>query len=177
MQHHPDSPKPCLPVRVLALRDKDYESLSRSASGGAFAVLARAMLARGGAVFGAELCEDNIVRITCVEDVSELWRLQGSKYVQCLPNGSFLSRAVTFYLAAPPVWSTPSRAIWRARDSEPAAVSWSLLIWSAMASQAPSYSGFTLLGLRASSRPFREAFDTLFAPRIDLGVSTTTTTT
>lgn len=89
MQHHPDSPKPCLPVRVLALRDKDYESLSRSASGGAFAVLARAMLARGGAVFGAELCEDNIVRITCVEDVSELWRLQGSKYVQCSPNGSF----------------------------------------------------------------------------------------
>ena len=77
------------PLRAIALRDLDAESLSRSASGGAFAVLARAMLARGGAVFGAELCDDNVARITCVEDASGLWRLQGSKYVQSSPGDSF----------------------------------------------------------------------------------------
>lgn len=83
------------PIRVLALRDLDERSLLRSASGGAFAVLARATLASGGVVFGAEMCDDGLVRMTAVESEGELWRLQGSKYVQSAAGDAF-RRCVTY---------------------------------------------------------------------------------
>ena len=50
------------PLRVVALRDLDPESLARSASGGAFSVLARPVLESGGVVFGAEAQAGGVVR-------------------------------------------------------------------------------------------------------------------
>ncbi len=59
--------------------------LTRSASGGIFASLAQAVLADGGAVFGAAMvCEDGLLtaRHMCVTEREELIRLKGSKYLQ-----------------------------------------------------------------------------------------------
>lgn len=70
------------PIGAVALQDCDENSLRNSASGGAFAVLARAVLAGGGAVFGSALLEDGSVRHVCIRDVSALPMLQGSKYVR-----------------------------------------------------------------------------------------------
>ena len=70
------------PRRAIAMQDNDAKSLNVSASGGAFAVLARAVLSRGGAVFGAALLDDGAVCHVCVRSFDELFRLQGSKYVR-----------------------------------------------------------------------------------------------
>lgn len=53
-----------------------------SSSGGIFTELASAVLARGGAVFGAAMTEDFTVRHICVTDKTQLRKLRGSKYVQ-----------------------------------------------------------------------------------------------
>lgn len=71
-----------VPLRAIALRDLEDASITSSASGGAFAVLARAMLERGGAVFGAAMLEDNRVEHVCARSRKELTALQGSKYVR-----------------------------------------------------------------------------------------------
>lgn len=68
------------PLHVVAMRDRDASSLARSASGGAFPVLARAVLTAGGVVFGAEELPGGVVRHIGIESVAELPRLQGSKY-------------------------------------------------------------------------------------------------
>lgn len=70
------------PRGAVALRDLDSKSLEASASGGAFPVFARAVIARGGAVFGAALLEGGEVRHVCARSLSELRLLQGSKYVR-----------------------------------------------------------------------------------------------
>lgn len=55
----------------------------RSSSGGAFTVLAEAILAEGGAVCGAVLESDNVTVVhRFIESNDELHLLQGSKYVQ-----------------------------------------------------------------------------------------------
>lgn len=77
------------PRKVVALTDGDVASLEISASGGAFAVLAREVLRRGGVVFGAALAEDGSVRHVSVESIDELHRLQGSKYAQGHVGGTF----------------------------------------------------------------------------------------
>lgn len=70
------------PLRVIALRNSDDVSIASSASGGAFVVLAHAMLNRGGVVFGAALLESGRVEHVCAKNISELRALQGSKYVR-----------------------------------------------------------------------------------------------
>lgn len=70
------------PRCAIALQDKDVASLEASASGGAFALFARAVLVKGGAVFGAALFDNGVVKHICVRDVNELSQLQGSKYVR-----------------------------------------------------------------------------------------------
>lgn len=70
------------PRSAVALQDLDLKSLEASASGGAFAVLARAVLERGGAVFGASLFDGGKVRHVCARTIIELRSLQGSKYVK-----------------------------------------------------------------------------------------------
>jgi len=72
------------PVVYAASLNND-DIIMKSASGGMFAALAADVLEHGGAVFGAELKRENdrfIAEHTYIRDVSQLHRLQGSKYVQ-----------------------------------------------------------------------------------------------
>lgn len=70
---------------VYAMAAKDVDMLRQSASGGAFAVIAKKVLEEGGTVYGVALVQENDklspkhIRIDAVEDLA---RLQGSKYVQ-----------------------------------------------------------------------------------------------
>lgn len=67
-----------------------YEGLlNGSASGGMFAALARVVLEAGGAVAGCALERDGgglLPRHILIRDLSELPKLQGSKYVQSIPG-------------------------------------------------------------------------------------------
>ena len=72
-----------LPLVCLIARSKDPSLRRQSSSGAIFPVLAKKVIASGGAVYGAEMafpsCSVNHARI---EDDSQISRLQGSKYVQ-----------------------------------------------------------------------------------------------
>lgn len=63
----------------------DKKLLKKSASGGIFAAVAENILKDGGIVYGCEMSYDNgklSTRHTKVESVKELYKLQGSKYLQ-----------------------------------------------------------------------------------------------
>ena len=70
------------PIKIYALRAKNAQLLNKSASGGAFAVMANYILQHGGVVFGAAYDDNMHVKHIKVSDQSDLWRLQNSKYVQ-----------------------------------------------------------------------------------------------
>lgn len=53
-----------------------------SQSGGLFSALAEVIISRGGVCYGVTLNEKFIATYTCVENVGDLWKIQGSKYVQ-----------------------------------------------------------------------------------------------
>lgn len=63
-----------------------------SASGGAFATIAKAFIDQGGVVYGASLWMDN-GKVECehiaVDTIEELYRIQGSKYVHSSTQGVF----------------------------------------------------------------------------------------
>jgi coenzyme F420-reducing hydrogenase beta subunit len=60
----------------------DDEARERSASGGAFYALAKAFLEEGGVVFGCAFDEHLVARHVEIAALSDLWKTQGSKYVQ-----------------------------------------------------------------------------------------------
>ena len=70
------------PLNVLAVRYNKDAELKNSASGGAFVAVAHEMLSQGGVVFGAAYLDDWKVGHISVRTATELWKLQGSKYVQ-----------------------------------------------------------------------------------------------
>ena len=73
------------PQTVYAVTRKDAQALLKSASGGAFAVFAEAVLQKGGAVFGAVLKKEAsglVPRHCTAESLAELSAMLGSKYVQ-----------------------------------------------------------------------------------------------
>ena len=76
-----DSHQPTL-QKVYAFTAKDKALLKKSASGGAFAVFAKAILEKGGVVVGCAYDNDLRAKHILVENVSDLQKLQGSKYVQ-----------------------------------------------------------------------------------------------
>lgn len=59
--------------------DDDYKS---STSGGAASVLSQHVISKGGVVYGCAMLPDIDVRHIRVNDVSDLYKLKGSKYVQ-----------------------------------------------------------------------------------------------
>lgn len=71
------------PKKVLAVRYKKDTELKDSASGGAFVALAHRVLEQNGVVFGAAYDEDWTVGHIAVYKEEDLYKLQGSKYVQC----------------------------------------------------------------------------------------------
>lgn len=70
------------PLMSLAVRDRDDKELELSASGGAFAAVARMILQRGGVVIGAAYHDDMTVGHFIVERLEDLHKVQSSKYVQ-----------------------------------------------------------------------------------------------
>lgn len=77
------------PVDVLkrepnayAAYSKDEQARLSSSSGGVFTEIAKAVLQRGGVVFGAAYNERFEVVHICVEDESDLAKLRGAKYAQ-----------------------------------------------------------------------------------------------
>lgn len=80
------------PLKVYAGICKDDVIRSNSTSGGIFAVLAQEILRAGGFVYGAEMGKNGSgywVRHIGLSDVSEYYRLQGSKYMQSDLEGVF----------------------------------------------------------------------------------------
>ena len=73
------------PIRAFAASMTDKETLRRSASGGVAAALSQTFVEKGGAVVGCALVyvnEELVPKHICVDELSDLWKLQGSKYVQ-----------------------------------------------------------------------------------------------
>lgn len=67
---------------VFAAVYQDRTVLEESSSGGVFTSLARAVLDKGGAVFGAAWTDDLGLEHICVQTEHDLKKLRGSKYVQ-----------------------------------------------------------------------------------------------
>ena len=77
------------PISSVVLQDKDDESLKTSASGGAFACIARHVLKQRGVVFGAAYDEKLNVSHIAITEESDLPKLQGSKYVSSDAKDSY----------------------------------------------------------------------------------------
>lgn len=84
-----------IPVRTLAVKNKNEEIRFKSSSGGAFSALATRILDAGGVVFGAKFDEEWTVVHDYIESVDALYLFQGSKYVQSNIGNTF-SLAETF---------------------------------------------------------------------------------
>lgn len=70
------------PKITFAAINKDKKILSNSSSGGVFGALAKIVLNRNGVVFGCAYNKELKAEHIYIEDSRELFRLQGSKYVQ-----------------------------------------------------------------------------------------------
>ena len=76
-------------VKVYALIHKDEKIRENSSSGGAFSAIAEYVLSQGGVVFGAAFDENFDVHHICVDNLVELYKLRGSKYVQSCIGDSY----------------------------------------------------------------------------------------
>lgn len=75
---------------AYAAWSRDENTRRESSSGGVFPELAKQFLREGGVVFGAAFRDDfHAVHHVAIEDVAQLPRLQGSKYVQSSTVGVF----------------------------------------------------------------------------------------
>lgn len=69
------------------VQNRDAAVLRESTAGGAFTVIAKYVINRGGVVFGVELSKDLIAHHVYIETESELSRFRNSKYVQSFVGG------------------------------------------------------------------------------------------
>lgn len=74
---------------VYAAKYRDDKTTAESTSGGIFIPIAKNTLEKGGIVYGCAYDENLIARHIAVEDEKELFRLQGSKYVQSDISGIY----------------------------------------------------------------------------------------
>lgn len=77
------------PLEVYAAVAREKNIVEKSASGGIFTAIARAVLLDNGLIVGAALQEDYSVEHVIVEDEDGLEKLQGSKYTQSKINNVF----------------------------------------------------------------------------------------
>ena len=78
------------PRHTYATWSKQKDIIDNSSSGGAFTILAEEILNYGGVVFGATLdIEKKCVKHIFINDKNDLWKLQGSKYVQSHIGNSY----------------------------------------------------------------------------------------
>lgn len=68
--------------RAYAIQARDSKIIEQSSSGGVFTLIAKQILKNGGCVIGASFDEEYEVKHTCIDDLSQLHTLMGSKYVQ-----------------------------------------------------------------------------------------------
>ena len=68
--------------KAYAMKNKNKKDLLKSSSGGIFSVLAKYVLNQNGVVFGAAYDSKKRVNHIYIEDEKDLYKLQGSKYVQ-----------------------------------------------------------------------------------------------
>ena len=71
-----------LSENIFAVQSKDAEILKKSQSGGLFAELAKSILNSGGVVYGAAFNDVFEVCHIRIDSAEQLYKLQGSKYVQ-----------------------------------------------------------------------------------------------
>lgn len=69
-------------IKAYAAYNKDEEIRRQSSSGGMFTMFVEYVIKNGGVVFGAAFDDDFKVEHICVENVEDLKKLRGSKYVQ-----------------------------------------------------------------------------------------------
>lgn len=74
---------------AFAARSKDERIVSKSSSGGIFSEFAEKILIDGGVVFGAVCNEELLVNHTFIEKREDLFKLQGSKYIQSVIGSSY----------------------------------------------------------------------------------------
>ena len=67
---------------VWAMYNTNLEERMNSSSGGIFTLIAKEIISRNGIVFGAMFDEDFNVYHSYIEDEKDIYKLQGSKYVQ-----------------------------------------------------------------------------------------------
>lgn len=75
------------PIKTLIAQTKEYKLSQHSSSGGLFAAAAEYVLSQGGIVVGAAMEKINdkfLVKHICIENKKDLYKLQGSKYVQSI---------------------------------------------------------------------------------------------
>ena len=69
-------------LETFAAKSLNREQVLKSASGGIFPVLAESILEQNGVVFGCAYDENLVAKHIAIENLSELHKLQSSKYVQ-----------------------------------------------------------------------------------------------
>jgi ferredoxin len=76
------------PIATYAAINKNKEVLSSSASGGIFGALASMVLEKKGVIFGCAYNKDMEPEHICVDDLLDIKKIQGSKYVQSNINNT-----------------------------------------------------------------------------------------
>lgn len=76
-------------LKSMAVQCCDQESRARSTAGGGFTPIAKYVLEHGGIVFGAAYNSEYEVGHIGVEKTTELFKLQGSKYVQSVLSNTY----------------------------------------------------------------------------------------
>ena len=79
------------PLTAYAAWSKDKNDYKSSSSGGAASVLSQYVLSHGGVVYGCSMLPDIEVKHIRIDDVKDLWKLKGSKYVQSNPSDIYLN--------------------------------------------------------------------------------------
>lgn len=68
--------------KAFAVKNRNEEIREQSSSGGMFTLLAESVIKDGGVVFGAEFDESWKLKHTCAENIEDLQKFRGSKYLQ-----------------------------------------------------------------------------------------------
>lgn len=76
-------------IAVYGAKNKNDAVRFASSSGGIFSLAAETVLAKGGVVFGAALADNLQVQHIKIENITELAKLRGSKYVQSVLENCF----------------------------------------------------------------------------------------
>lgn len=78
-----------MPIKVLAVKNRNEEERLNSSSGGVFVALAKYVISHGGVVFGAVFDEKWEVKHTYTENVEGIKAMMGSKYLQSRIENTF----------------------------------------------------------------------------------------